>query len=117
VELLVVVVIVGILSAIAVPRFANTKGKANLASLKSDLRNLATVQESYFYDHREYASGLDSLNFKATGVVEITVVEATPDGWSATAIHPESAPHFCTVYYGTASPITPATIAGAVACQ
>src|SRR5437870_8222331 len=39
-ELLIVVVIIGILAAIAIPKFANTKGKAYIASMKSDLRNL-----------------------------------------------------------------------------
>ncbi|MBL8961712.1 MAG: prepilin-type N-terminal cleavage/methylation domain-containing protein, partial [Gemmatimonadetes bacterium] len=46
IELLIVVVIIGILAAIAIPKFANTKEKAYLASMKSDLRNMATTQES-----------------------------------------------------------------------
>ena len=51
IELLIVVVIIGILAAFAIPKFQSTKGKANAATLKSDLRNLATAQEAYFYDH------------------------------------------------------------------
>src|SRR5213080_2755165 len=43
IELLIVVVIIGILAAIAIPKFANTKAKAYIASMKSDLRNLVTV--------------------------------------------------------------------------
>src|SRR5205085_7241385 len=35
----------GILAAIAIPKFANTKGKAYIASMKSDLRNLVTAEE------------------------------------------------------------------------
>ena len=46
IELLIVVVIIGILAAIAIPKFANTKEKAYLASMKSDLRNLVTAQEA-----------------------------------------------------------------------
>src|SRR5438874_6609265 len=47
IELLIVVVIIGILAAIAIPKFANTKEKAYLASMKSDLRNLVTAEEAY----------------------------------------------------------------------
>jgi prepilin-type N-terminal cleavage/methylation domain-containing protein len=48
IELLIVVVIIGILAAIAIPKYANTKSKAYMASMKTDLRNLATAQESYY---------------------------------------------------------------------
>ena len=48
IELLIVVVIIGILAAIAIPRFATTKEKAYIASMKSDLKNLATAQEACF---------------------------------------------------------------------
>src|SRR4051812_725803 len=50
IELLIVVVIIGILAAIAIPKFSNTKEKAYLAAMKSDLRNLATYEESYAAD-------------------------------------------------------------------
>ena len=46
IELLIVVVIIGILAAIAIPKFANTKEKAYVASMKADLRNLATYEEA-----------------------------------------------------------------------
>lgn len=45
-ELLVVILIIGILSAIAVPVFLNQRNKANESSLKSDLKNAATVMET-----------------------------------------------------------------------
>ena len=57
IELLIVVVIIGILAAIAIPKFANTKEKAVLASMKSDLRNLVTAQEAFFSDNQTYAVG------------------------------------------------------------
>src|SRR5436305_10502695 len=55
IELLIVVVIIGILAAIAIPKFANTKGKAYIASMKSDLRNLVTAEEAYFADSVKYS--------------------------------------------------------------
>ena len=56
IELLIVVVIIGILAAIAIPKFANTKEKAVVASMKSDLRNLVTAQEGFFSDNQDYAA-------------------------------------------------------------
>jgi len=50
IELLIVVVIIGILASIAIPKFANTKDKAYLAQMKSDLRNFATYEEQYSAD-------------------------------------------------------------------
>ena len=55
IELLIVVVIIGILAAIAIPKFANTKQKAIVASMKSDLWNLVTAQEAFFSDNNVYA--------------------------------------------------------------
>jgi len=46
IELLIVVVIIGILAAIAIPKFANPKEKAYLASMKTDVRNLVTAEEA-----------------------------------------------------------------------
>jgi type II secretory pathway pseudopilin PulG len=49
-------VIIGILAAIAIPKFAATKDKAKLASVKTDLRNAMTAQEAYFSDYSDYAT-------------------------------------------------------------
>ena len=54
IELLIVVVIIGILAAIAIPKFSTTKDKAKLASVKTDLRNYMTAQEAYFSDNATY---------------------------------------------------------------
>jgi type IV pilus assembly protein PilA len=50
IELLIVVVIIGILAAIAIPKFAATKDRAYVATMESDLRNLATYEEQYAAD-------------------------------------------------------------------
>jgi len=47
IELLIVVVIIGLLATIAIPKFANTKEKAYIGAMKSDLRNLATAEEAF----------------------------------------------------------------------
>ena len=61
IELLIVVVIIGILATIAIPRFGGTKTTAQIAVMKSDLRNLMTAQESRFASVGSYASSIDSL--------------------------------------------------------
>jgi prepilin-type N-terminal cleavage/methylation domain-containing protein len=56
IELLIVVVIIGILAAIAIPKFALTKDKAKLASVKTDIRNFMTAEEAYFSDNNAYGT-------------------------------------------------------------
>ena len=117
IELLIVVVIIGILAAIAVPKFQATKGRANAAALRSDLRNLASVQESYFYSHTTYSADSAALKLTTSNGVVLTLVEATGSGWSAIATHPQSYPLTCALYMGFAAPVAPATSEGVVACQ
>jgi len=120
IELLIVVVIIGILAAIAVPKFASTKERAYLGTMKSDLRNLATSQESYFYDNNTYYIGAvpaAGFLYNPSKDVTITIGEATVAGWSATASHPGATGKSCAVFYGAAAPVAPATTEGVVACQ
>src|ERR1041384_363724 len=72
IELLIVVVIIGILAAIAIPKFANTKEKAYLASMKSDLRNLITAEEAYFADSVKYTTNLGTA-FATSAVPRLVV--------------------------------------------
>ena len=51
IELLIVVVILGILTAMAIPKFSNTKDRATVSQMKSDLRNMVTAQEAYAADN------------------------------------------------------------------
>lgn len=116
IELLIVVVIVGLLAAIAIPKLANTKQKAYVGQMKSDLRNLSTAEEAFFYDSAFYTSSLASLNnFRASTGVTITVQEATPGGWSAEAVHSQT-PRKCVLYQGNAAPLAPATVDGRITC-
>ena len=117
IELLIVVVIIGILAAIAIPKFQNTKGKANAASLRADLRNLITAQEAYFYDNSAYTSTLPDLNLRVTTGVTITFGTATSGGWSARVTHPMAWPIQCAVFFGDAPAFSPATSEGLIACQ
>jgi type IV pilus assembly protein PilA len=109
IELLIVVVIIGILAAIAIPKFANTKEKAYIAAMKSDLRNLVTAQESYFADNVTYAAATGNLSYNSSTGVTVTMASASGTGWSATAAHNGTA-KTCGIFVGSATaPITGAS--------
>jgi type IV pilus assembly protein PilA len=120
IELLLVVVIIGVLAAIAIPKFANTKEKAVVASMKSDLRNLAAAQEAYWVETRAYYGGVipnAALQFLPTQGVLITMVAASDAGWSARATAVPLTVSQCVIFYGTTPPVAPALVDGAVACS
>ena len=114
IELLIVVVIIGILAAIAIPKFAATKDKAKLASVKTDLRNMETAQEAYFSDNNStYASSTTGLGttYKASSGVTVTIGTVSNTGWSATAAH-TSTTKTCSIAVGGTS-----TNEGVPTCQ
>lgn len=127
IELLIVVVIIGILAAIAIPKFANTKEKAYLASMKSDLRNMATTEESYFADNQAYIAGTASnlagvvspaggiYGFVPSSGVTITATASGGTGWSATAGH-NATSKTCAIFIGV-GPVSPATVEGEPKCN
>ena len=77
IELLIVVVIIGILAAIAIPKFSATREKAYFAAMKSDLKNLASQQEIYYSDAYSYSS--DTANLAFTNSDGVTVIIASHD--------------------------------------
>ena len=96
IELLIVVVIIGILAAIAIPKFASTKDKAYIAAMKSDLRNLATYEEQYAADWNGayfaapgMTTGAPQQGFTPSQNVTVDAVTlpGPPQTWSATATH------------------------------
>jgi prepilin-type N-terminal cleavage/methylation domain-containing protein len=117
IELLIVVVIIGILASIAIPKFSNTKGKAQITAMKSDLRNLSAAEENYFYYNEQYTGAVGNMNVTLSSGVNLTIAEADGAGWSATATHPQAIGVTCAVFYGAAAPISPALLEGVVKCQ
>jgi len=116
IELLVVVVIMGILVSVMVPRYQASREKAFVAAMKSDLRNLASAEESYFYDSATYTTSVSALTtFSSSRGVTITINQSTMGGWSATATH-SSTLRQCFLYVGNVSPVGGATVEGQVTC-
>lgn len=60
IELLIVVAIIAILAAIAVPNFLEAQVRAKVSKAKNDMRNMATGLEGYRVDHNEYPEGSDN---------------------------------------------------------
>jgi prepilin-type N-terminal cleavage/methylation domain-containing protein len=119
IELLIVVVIIGLLAAIAIPKFASTKEEAYVAKMKTDLRNLATAQEAYYGDNNTYYNGpipAAVLTYNPSISISISVSNVTNTGWAATATAPGLTARTCVIYMGTGGPIAPATAEGSVAC-
>ncbi len=103
IELLIVVVIIGILAAIAIPKFSNTKEKAYVAAMKSDLRNLVTAEEGYFADNMAYGSITDiGTAYSSSQGVTVATSAVTATGWSASATHTGTA-QTCTIALGAAA--------------
>lgn len=117
IELLIVVVIIGVLAAIAIPKFAQAKGRARAAAIRSDLRNLATAQEEYLSEHTVYAGDLASLPFTPSDGVIVTLMPPVVGGWSATTSHAMGDPGVCALFYGAAAPLPPATREGVITCE
>src|SRR5438034_2006968 len=117
IELLIVVVIIGILAAIAIPKFANTKEKAYIASMKSDLRNLVTAEEAYFADSVKYtaAYGAGGSNFVQDRKSVVQGERITADGWTAN-IKKVNTTKTCSIYIGSTA-LLPANKEGEPKCQ
>lgn len=66
IELLIVVAIIGILAAIAVPNFLNAQVRAKIARVKADMKAISTGMEMYYLDRNSYipdANGSDLVGY------------------------------------------------------
>jgi prepilin-type N-terminal cleavage/methylation domain-containing protein len=115
IELLTVVAIIGLLAMIAIPKLTNLKGRAQIAAMKSDLRNLVTTEENYYAQHLKYATAADLAGaYNVSAGNSMPTITLSGDGWTATMTS-ASAGQICAVFMGS-TPATPATKEGAPAC-
>jgi type IV pilus assembly protein PilE len=92
-ELMVVIVVIGILAMIAIPRFLNVTTEAKMTEAKMMLRQVQTLQQAYFYGHDAYAADLAALGFEQTPLqsdggtarYRIAIEQADAAGFLATA--------------------------------
>ncbi|MHB1169097.1 MAG: prepilin-type N-terminal cleavage/methylation domain-containing protein [Longimicrobiales bacterium] len=126
IELLIVIVIIGILAAIAIPKFGATREKAYEKAMMSDLRNLQSQQELYYAepkadpaDNYTYAAEEDreAMDFVESSGVTVVITRADQSGWAATATHAAlPADQTCAIFVGEGEAVAPATEPGVVAC-
>ena len=62
IELLIVVAIIGILAAIAIPQFSEYRKKAYNSAAQSDLKNAKTGMEAYMADNQQYPTALMGMD-------------------------------------------------------
>ena len=122
IELLIVIVIIGILAAIAIPKFGKTREKAYFKAMMSDLRNLQSQQEVYYSvptNNYTYAASTTNLaDFATSAGVSATLSNTGQTGWAAIAGHAAlAANQQCGIYVGTAAaPAAFVTTPGVVTC-
>jgi prepilin-type N-terminal cleavage/methylation domain-containing protein len=118
IELLIVIVIIGLLVAIVVPKFANGKERAIIATMRSDLHNLLGAQEGHYSNGQMYYNGPlpnAALPYSISTGGTVTLSSVSAAGWAATITNVGSS-RTCAIFVGTAVAPPPATVDGQVAC-
>ena len=92
IELMIVIAIIGILAAIAIPQFSAYRKRSYNAAANADLRNAATAQEAYFVDESTYTAVVAGLQGASYGLyttanVTVLIMDADTDGYTMTANH------------------------------
>ena len=87
IELMIVIVIIGVLAAIAIPKFTDSKSRAYIVAQRSDLANLALQQELFFFNNRVYSGTTGAVGVSASNGVTLAINEANGTGWSAATFH------------------------------
>lgn len=115
VEMMFVLLVVGVLTMLAVPKIREMKRRAYVTTLTHDLRNFANVEELYWEDVNTYTTNLAALKIQPSTDVALSILEATGTGYSAKAVHVPSGT-YCSVFFGSAAVVSPATSRGSIAC-
>ncbi len=92
IELMIVIAIIGILAAIAIPQFSAYRTRSYNAAAAADLRNAATAQEAYYVDEQTYTATTSTLIGPTYGLflsrnVTFAIVSGTTSAYNMTAYH------------------------------
>ncbi len=92
IEVLIVTVIIGILAAIAIPKFASTKEKAYDRAVMSDIKRVQVAAEAYYADNMTYPASASDADFTPSSGVTFTEWQVEmKDGVSSIHLHAEHA--------------------------
>ena len=80
IELMIVIAIIGILAAIAIPQFGAYKKRSFNSAAQTDVRNIATAQEAYFVDETTYCQTLATITGGTYGYYQSSNVTVTVSG-------------------------------------
>ena len=114
VEILVAMAVFGALTAVAVPRYRDFKGRAYIATLRTDLGQLRVAEEAYWAENLAYSTAASALDWKPTSNVLITISSSdVSGGFAAVATHSQLSGMQCATYVGREAT---ATASGDIVC-
>ena len=87
IELMIVVAIIGVLAAIALPNFLRFQCRATQSEAKTNLGGIRVCQEAYFAEHKKYGNNFAGMGFAPKGRVKYSyTTSGNTEGFTATAI-------------------------------
>jgi type IV pilus assembly protein PilE len=92
-ELMVVIVIIGILAMLAIPRFLGVTTKAKMTEAKTMLKQVYVLEDAYYQENDAYTQDLKAIGFEQNKLITeggtaryvIVISKATPTEFEATA--------------------------------
>jgi prepilin-type N-terminal cleavage/methylation domain-containing protein len=107
IELMIVIAIIGILAAIAIPQFTAYRTRGYEAAAKADVKNAYTAAQALFSDSPSAtatAGTLSSYGFKSTNLVTLTIGNGSQSALSMSAAHSSGGRTFTVDSTGTITP-------------